>query len=76
LSKDEVAADNLFRRAADQENPVGLVGMGHFYEHGLGGLERSIPTAALFYKRAAAQGNTLAIERLRKLDEEAVGESR
>ncbi len=40
--------------------------MGHFYRLGLGGVSKNMEIAKNWYEKAAEQGNTMAIDMLKK----------
>jgi TPR repeat protein len=65
--KDDVAARNLFEKAAAQNHPGALERMGAFAKAGRGGPQDSAASKA-YYEKAAALGNDDAKEALKRAD--------
>ena len=65
--KDDVAARNLFEKAAAQGHPGALERMGAFAQSGRGGAQDS-SAAKAYYEKAAALGNEDAKAALKRAD--------
>ena len=65
--KDDVAARNLFEKAAAQNHPAALERMGAFAQSGRGGAQDA-SAAKTYYERAAALGNEDAKAALKRSD--------
>ena len=65
--KDDVAARNLFEKAATQNHPGALERMGDFAQSGRGGPKDS-SAAKAYYERAAALGSDDAKAALKRLE--------
>ena len=64
--KNEVLAFQWYQKAAKKGFHISQLQMGHFYRLGLGGVEKNMEIAKSWYEKAAAQGNTTAVDMLKK----------
>jgi TPR repeat protein len=60
IAKDEAAAVQWFRKAAEQGNAAGQMHLARMYQQGRGGLPRDDVQAASWYRKAAQQGDATA----------------
>ena len=67
LKKNMGQALKYFNNAANQGHAMAQYNMGEFYRTG-GVVSIDIETAMMWYRRAAAQGNEFAVEKLRQLE--------
>ena len=68
-AKDYETAAKYIRTAAGQDDAVAQFQLGACYQSGIGG-KRGIAEAVTWYRKAAEQGNTEAINALRRLGAE------
>jgi TPR repeat protein len=64
IKKDIREAINWFRKSANQDNPWAQIKLGECFEKGIG-VPNNLASADEWYQRAAAQGNKIAIEKIK-----------
>ena len=68
VAKDEVAAVNWYRKAAEQGHAQAQNNLGRMYQNGLG-VSKNRAEAITWYRKAAKQGNEGAISQLKEWGE-------
>ena len=68
VAKDEIAAVNWYRKAAEQGYAQAQANLGWMFENGLG-VSKNRAEAITWYRKAAEQGNEGAISQLKKWGE-------
>ena len=66
VAQDDTEAFRLFKLSADQGNAIGQANLGWSYQNGRG-VPQDRELAIEWYKKAAAQGSTFAVEHLKGL---------